>query len=143
MVRESNEQYAALRRSRLRGAALSLDSPPRKGGELQPAVAVDGGLDETIQAAREIDHIMESEMADVDPQIVQQFAKKRQRLDGENISLGVYEPHTDIFLYRADTQPTKARMEQEIGEPSILGGRRVGGQAWGVVKVDAVMESPT
>src|SRR5258708_33493881 len=101
MVHESNDQYAAIRRSRLRGAALSLDPPPCKGGlsgELQPAVTVDGGLDETLRAAREMDHLVESEMADADPQIVQHLAKKRQRLDGENIALGVYEPHTDIFL---------------------------------------------
>ncbi|KAF8337046.1 chromatin remodelling complex Rsc7/Swp82 subunit-domain-containing protein [Cantharellus anzutake] len=145
MVHESNDQYGALRRSRLRGAALSLDPPPQREdsfGEAQLAV-VDGGLEETIQAAREIDHFGETEMVDADPQIVQHLARKRQRLDGENVGLGMYEPHTDMFLYRADTQPTKARMEQVIGEPSILGGRRVGGLAWGVLKVDAVMETPT
>src|SRR5258708_34954859 len=59
MVHESNDQYAAIRPSRLRGAALSVAPPPRKGWvavKLRHAGTLEGRLFETSRAARRMHH---------------------------------------------------------------------------------------
>ncbi|KAJ7216663.1 chromatin remodelling complex Rsc7/Swp82 subunit-domain-containing protein [Mycena pura] len=56
--------------------------------------------------------------------------------------LGVYEAHSGIVQYRADTQPTRSRMEQmpDSQAKTILGGTKVGNGAWAVAWLDTIME---
>lgn len=77
--------------------------------------------------------------------------------------LGVYEPHTGLihcafpllpisfllleFSYfwiridRADTQPTRSRLERvETDRRPVLGGTTVGSGAWGIAYIDTIME---
>lgn len=49
----------------------------------------------------------------------------------------------DFCLDRSDTQPTRAQWQEVEGpEPkySVLGGSKVGKNAWGLARVDQVME---
>lgn len=78
--------------------------------------------------------------------------------------VGVYEPHSSIMFCelslqcrfvgeatnptadRADTQPTRARWQQvedHEGKYSVLGGSKVGKNAWGLARVDQVMNVST
>ncbi|KAF5350549.1 hypothetical protein D9756_008720 [Leucocoprinus leucothites] len=58
-------------------------------------------------------------------------------------AVGVYEPHSNLILYRADTQPTRAKWES-IPDPKrrVLGGTKAGNGAWGLAWVDTVMQLP-
>ncbi|KAJ6463894.1 chromatin remodelling complex Rsc7/Swp82 subunit-domain-containing protein [Mycena sanguinolenta] len=71
--------------------------------------------------------------------------KKPKHESSSNLPLGVYEAHTGIVQYRADTQPTRSRMEllpDPDGTGSILGGTKVGNGAWAVAWMDTIMEVP-
>ncbi|KAJ7337374.1 chromatin remodelling complex Rsc7/Swp82 subunit-domain-containing protein [Mycena albidolilacea] len=60
-----------------------------------------------------------------------------------DLPLGVYEAHSGVVQYRADTQPTQSRMEplpDPDGKKSVLGGTKVGNGAWAVAWVDTIME---
>ncbi|KAI9438199.1 chromatin remodelling complex Rsc7/Swp82 subunit-domain-containing protein [Lactarius indigo] len=68
--------------------------------------------------------------------------RKRARLE-EKVPRGVYEPHIGIVLYRADTQPTRARWEglkDSAEKRQVLGGTKAGNGAWALAWVDTVME---
>ncbi|KDQ56906.1 hypothetical protein JAAARDRAFT_131952 [Jaapia argillacea MUCL 33604] len=70
---------------------------------------------------------------------------KRRKVGGERVTLplGVYEPHTGIVLYRADTQPTRSRWEpipDSSEKRAVLGGTKTGNGAWALAWVDTVME---
>ncbi|KAJ6588331.1 chromatin remodelling complex Rsc7/Swp82 subunit-domain-containing protein [Mycena capillaripes] len=61
----------------------------------------------------------------------------------DNLPLGVYEAHSGIIQYRADTQPTRSRMEplpDPDGKRSILGGTKVGNGAWALAWLDTIMD---
>lgn len=70
-VHETNEAYAAMRRSRLR--PVGLGDP------------LEGGIEEPLRAARSEDDTSEEAEA------------RRQKWLSEGNPLGVYEPHTDMF----------------------------------------------
>ncbi|KAI6102552.1 chromatin remodelling complex Rsc7/Swp82 subunit-domain-containing protein [Pisolithus croceorrhizus] len=65
------------------------------------------------------------------------------KTEGEsgNFPMGVYEPHTAIVQYRADTQPTQCRWQQ-VETRRVLGGTKVGNGAWALAWVDTCLESP-
>ncbi|KAH9988075.1 chromatin remodelling complex Rsc7/Swp82 subunit-domain-containing protein [Russula compacta] len=73
-------------------------------------------------------------------------ARRRKRARREDkVPRGVYEPHSGIVLYRADTQPTRARWEglKDSGEKrQVLGGTKAGNGAWALAWVDTAMELP-
>ncbi|KZW00330.1 hypothetical protein EXIGLDRAFT_604510 [Exidia glandulosa HHB12029] len=58
-------------------------------------------------------------------------------------ALGVYEPHSGLVHYRADTQPTHAHWEpvQNSRFKSVIGGSKAGSQAWGVARIDYAVET--
>ncbi|KAJ7721018.1 chromatin remodelling complex Rsc7/Swp82 subunit-domain-containing protein [Mycena metata] len=67
--------------------------------------------------------------------------KLKDATDG--LPLGVYEAHSGVIQYRADTQPTRSRLEQVPDDDlkkSVLGGTKVGNGAWGVAWLDTIME---
>ncbi|KAJ7291250.1 chromatin remodelling complex Rsc7/Swp82 subunit-domain-containing protein [Mycena rebaudengoi] len=73
-------------------------------------------------------------------------AGKRFKPDSADVlPRGVYEAHSGVVQYRADTQPTRSRMEplpdSEV-KKAVLGGTKVGNGAWAVAWVDTVMEVP-
>ncbi|KAJ7253043.1 chromatin remodelling complex Rsc7/Swp82 subunit-domain-containing protein [Mycena haematopus] len=71
--------------------------------------------------------------------------KKLRPESSSDLPLGVYEPHSGIVQYRADTQSTRSRMEllpDPDGARSILGGTKVGNGAWAVAWMDTIMEVP-
>ncbi|KAF8208205.1 chromatin remodelling complex Rsc7/Swp82 subunit-domain-containing protein [Mycena galopus ATCC 62051] len=71
--------------------------------------------------------------------------KKLKRESSDDLPLGVYEAHSGIVQYRADTQPTRSRMEllpDPDGKKTILGGTKVGNGAWAVAWIDTIMEVP-
>lgn len=102
---------------------------------------------------------------DVDIDVVQVERKRRRVGSYSHYPLGVYDPQTGIVmceyeLYlllsrsdsrvspdRNDTQPLRSRWEP-VDEPNkpnggrVLGGSKVGSNAWGVAWVDTVMELP-
>jgi len=65
--------------------------------------------------------------------------RKRARRD-DKVPRGVYEPHSGIVLYRADTQPTRARWEDTTDKRQVLGGTKAGNGAWALAWVDTLME---
>ncbi|KAJ7792677.1 chromatin remodelling complex Rsc7/Swp82 subunit-domain-containing protein [Mycena olivaceomarginata] len=73
-------------------------------------------------------------------------SNKKLKPDSEapsDLPLGVYEAHSGVVQYRADTQPTQSRMEplpDPDGKRSVLGGTKVGNGAWAVAWVDTIME---
>ncbi|KAJ7084007.1 chromatin remodelling complex Rsc7/Swp82 subunit-domain-containing protein [Mycena belliarum] len=71
---------------------------------------------------------------------------KRTRYEpAEHLPLGAYEPHTGLVQYRADTQPTRSRMEivpDPDAKKTVLGGTKVGNGAWAVAWIDTIMEVP-
>ncbi|KAF8497578.1 chromatin remodelling complex Rsc7/Swp82 subunit-domain-containing protein [Russula emetica] len=73
-------------------------------------------------------------------------ARRRKRARREDkVPRGVYEPHSGIVLYRANTQPTRARWEglKDSGEKrQVLGGTKAGNGAWALAWVDTIMEVP-
>ena len=156
-VHESNEAFRAMRKGRLLGAAISLDTSKSDHGVL------DGGIEETLQVVRDFVDETGAPIPQPDAEDPEFIARKLTRVDEANAALGVYEPHTDSFLCkfsifeflhcvlvplllyladRTDTQPTRARMEHTLGHPMITGDKKVGGLAWGVIWVDTVLEAP-
>ncbi|KAJ7764533.1 chromatin remodelling complex Rsc7/Swp82 subunit-domain-containing protein [Mycena maculata] len=63
----------------------------------------------------------------------------------DDLPLGVYEAHSGVVQYRADTQPTRSRMEAlpDSDAKSVLGGTKVGNGAWAVAWLDTIMEVRT
>ncbi|KAI0289947.1 chromatin remodelling complex Rsc7/Swp82 subunit-domain-containing protein, partial [Russula brevipes] len=74
-------------------------------------------------------------------------ARRRKRARREDkVPRGVYEPHSGVVLYRADTQPTRARWEglkDSVDKRQVLGGTKAGNGAWALAWVDTTMELPT
>ncbi|KAF8607255.1 hypothetical protein BDV93DRAFT_305333 [Ceratobasidium sp. AG-I] len=62
--------------------------------------------------------------------------------------LGWYEPHTGVWHYRADTQPTRAKLthapptREALIADGILGAAKVGSNSWGIASVKTFMELP-
>ncbi|ELU38633.1 hypothetical protein AG1IA_07335 [Rhizoctonia solani AG-1 IA] len=62
--------------------------------------------------------------------------------------LGWYEPHTGIWHYRADTQPTQAKLthapptREALLADAVLGGSKIGSNSWGIASVKTFMELP-
>ncbi|KAG6849707.1 hypothetical protein H0H93_006090 [Arthromyces matolae] len=57
--------------------------------------------------------------------------------------LGIYEPHTGLVICRADTQPTRSRLEllpDSGAKKATLGGTKAGNGAWGLAWVETVMD---
>ncbi|KAJ7481514.1 chromatin remodelling complex Rsc7/Swp82 subunit-domain-containing protein [Mycena latifolia] len=84
----------------------------------------------------------------VEDQQPEQDAAPGKRLRHEpaaDLPVGVYEPHTGIVQYRADTQPTRSRLEimpdSEL-KKAVLGGTKVGNGAWALAWIDTIMEVP-
>ncbi|KAI0058359.1 hypothetical protein BV25DRAFT_1967870 [Artomyces pyxidatus] len=72
-----------------------------------------------------------------------QRTRKKVRMEEATVPMGIYEPHSGIVLYRADTQPTKSRWESlpdTAGKRQVLGGTKTGNGAWALAWVDTVME---
>ncbi|KAI9513432.1 chromatin remodelling complex Rsc7/Swp82 subunit-domain-containing protein [Russula earlei] len=73
-------------------------------------------------------------------------ARKRKRAwRDEKVPRGVYEPHSGVVLYRADTQPSRAHWEglkDSAEKRQVLGGTKAGNGAWALAWVDTVMEVP-
>ncbi|KAI0278734.1 chromatin remodelling complex Rsc7/Swp82 subunit-domain-containing protein [Russula aff. rugulosa BPL654] len=73
-------------------------------------------------------------------------ARRRKRARREDkVPRGVYEPHSGIVLYRANTQPTRARWEglkDSAEKRQVLGGTKAGNGAWALAWVDTIMEVP-
>ncbi|KAJ7151429.1 chromatin remodelling complex Rsc7/Swp82 subunit-domain-containing protein [Mycena crocata] len=70
-------------------------------------------------------------------------SSKRHRPDpAAGLALGVYEAHSGIVQYRADTQPTRSRLEPmpDSDEKSLLGGTKVGNGAWALAWLDTIMD---
>lgn len=70
--------------------------------------------------------------------------RKRARRE-DKVPRGVYEPHSGIVLYRANTQPTRARWESlkdSEEKRQVLGGTKAGNGAWALAWVDTIMEVP-
>ncbi|PFH53421.1 hypothetical protein AMATHDRAFT_137410 [Amanita thiersii Skay4041] len=71
--------------------------------------------------------------------------KRKTSYNKDEPALGLYEPHTGMLLYRADTQPTRCRWEvlpESDTKRRVLGGTKAGNGAWALAWVDAVMELP-
>ncbi|KAF8128714.1 chromatin remodelling complex Rsc7/Swp82 subunit-domain-containing protein [Boletus edulis] len=68
-------------------------------------------------------------------------ASQKRKVDVGELPFGVYEPHTGLVHYPADTQPTKSRWEQ-IAPRRILGGTKVGNGAWALAWVDTCLKLP-
>jgi len=118
-VHESNEAFRGMRKGRLQGAAITLDPPDSDRG------AIDGGIEETLRAIRDLVDETGAPIPQPDPGDPEVLARKRRRTDeNAGAALGVYEPHTDSFLYRADTQPTRARIEHVLGHPMVTGDKK-------------------
>ncbi|KAF8556594.1 hypothetical protein OG21DRAFT_1408764 [Imleria badia] len=66
---------------------------------------------------------------------------QKKKTDEVELPLGVYEPHTGLVHYRADTQPTRCRWDQ-IAPRRVLGGTKVGNGAWALAWVDTCLELP-
>ncbi|KAH7337725.1 chromatin remodelling complex Rsc7/Swp82 subunit-domain-containing protein, partial [Rhizoctonia solani] len=62
--------------------------------------------------------------------------------------LGWYEPHTGVWHYRADTQPTRAKLthapptREALLADAVLGGSKIGSSSWGIASVKTFMELP-
>ncbi|KAG8682483.1 hypothetical protein FRC09_013014, partial [Ceratobasidium sp. 395] len=62
--------------------------------------------------------------------------------------LGWYEPNTGVWHYRADTQPTRAKLtlapptREAVLADAVLGGTKIGSNAWGIASVKTFMEIP-
>ncbi|KZP15821.1 hypothetical protein FIBSPDRAFT_749593 [Athelia psychrophila] len=71
--------------------------------------------------------------------------KRRKRNVGDELPLGVYEPHSGVVQYRADTQPTTSRWEvlPDSLERRVLGGTKSGNGGWALAWVDTVLELPS
>ncbi|KAJ7164887.1 chromatin remodelling complex Rsc7/Swp82 subunit-domain-containing protein [Mycena filopes] len=70
-------------------------------------------------------------------------SSKKPKDATDDLPLGVYEAHSGIIQYRADTQPTRSRLEHlpdDDVKRAVLGGTKVGNGAWGVAWVDTIME---
>ncbi|KAH7106719.1 chromatin remodelling complex Rsc7/Swp82 subunit-domain-containing protein [Auriculariales sp. MPI-PUGE-AT-0066] len=59
--------------------------------------------------------------------------------------LGVYEPHSGLVLYRANSQPSRTTWTpvppQESNFRAAAGGTKAGNSAWGLARIDYVMET--
>ncbi|KAI0039219.1 hypothetical protein FA95DRAFT_1567284 [Auriscalpium vulgare] len=69
--------------------------------------------------------------------------RKKARTEEDVAPMGVYEPHSGLVFYRADTQPTKSRWEGLPDTPEkrqVLGGAKTGNGAWALAWVDTIME---
>ncbi|KAJ3506371.1 hypothetical protein NLJ89_g6908 [Agrocybe chaxingu] len=73
----------------------------------------------------------------------QETKKRKVRID-TTPAVGVYEPHSNIVQYRADTQPTSARWDvlPDSASKHVIGGTKVGNGAWAIAWVDTIMEFP-
>ncbi|EJD52093.1 hypothetical protein AURDEDRAFT_111568 [Auricularia subglabra TFB-10046 SS5] len=73
----------------------------------------------------------------------EQQEKEAKRVRISEPALGVYEPHTGLVHYRADTQPSRARWEpvKDSTFRAVTGGSKAGSQAWGLARIDYVMET--
>ncbi|KAJ7625089.1 chromatin remodelling complex Rsc7/Swp82 subunit-domain-containing protein [Mycena polygramma] len=81
--------------------------------------------------------------AEEDQEVPEASSKKLRPESMSQLPLGAYEAHSGVVQYRADTQPTRSRMEplpDPDGKNSILGGTKVGNGAWAVARVDTIME---
>jgi len=68
-------------------------------------------------------------------------AGQKKKTEGAGLPLGVYEPHTGLVHYRADTQPTRCAWEH-VAPRRVLGGTKVGNGAWALAWVDTCLELP-
>jgi len=96
------------------------------------------------QYGDEQDHQGAQEQREDDTAATDAQARKRARWE-EKVPKGVYEPHIGIVLYRANTQPTRARWEglkDSAEKRQVLGGTKAGNGAWALAWVDTVMELP-
>ncbi|KAJ7507191.1 chromatin remodelling complex Rsc7/Swp82 subunit-domain-containing protein [Mycena galericulata] len=80
-----------------------------------------------------------------EPQEGTSSSKKSKPDLTDELPRGVYEAHTGSVQYRAETQPTRSRMEvlPDSDLKSVLGGTKVGNGAWAVAWLDTVMEFRT
>jgi len=73
--------------------------------------------------------------------------KRRKKMSNpeDELPLGVYEAHSAIMHYRADTQPTTSRWEvmADSLQRRFLGGTKSGNGAWALAWVDTVLELPS
>ncbi|KAI0827389.1 chromatin remodelling complex Rsc7/Swp82 subunit-domain-containing protein [Trametes gibbosa] len=78
-------------------------------------------------------------------EMAQDESSRKRRAQENHLPLGVYEPQTGLVFYRSDTQPTRARWEavpDKEQKQQVLGGSKVGSNAWGLAWVDTVLELP-
>jgi len=72
---------------------------------------------------------------------------KRRKLRNieDELPLGVYEAHSGVVHYRADTQATRSHWEimPDSLQTRVLGGTKSGNGAWALAWVDTVLELPT
>ncbi|KAF7792943.1 hypothetical protein EIP86_004046 [Pleurotus ostreatoroseus] len=133
-TREADEEWKRIRRTALEPCGGILGRSNDVGGEQGYG---DAGAKRTAG---------EDGDGDVD---VMQVEPKRRRVESEQSQypLGIYDPQTGIVLYRNDTQPLRSRWEsvEDTDKPKkgrVLGGSKVGSNAWGLAWVDTVMELP-
>ncbi|OAX36900.1 hypothetical protein K503DRAFT_694252 [Rhizopogon vinicolor AM-OR11-026] len=75
-------------------------------------------------------------------EVLEGAERKRARAEESQYPLGVYEPHTGLVHYRADTQPTRYHWEQ-IAQRRLLRGTKAGNGAWALAWIDTHIELPT
>ncbi|KAJ6613593.1 chromatin remodelling complex Rsc7/Swp82 subunit-domain-containing protein [Mycena sp. CBHHK59/15] len=100
-------------------------------------------LGNVVKGKRKADAEQEEEQEDANTAP----AGKKLRLDpADDLPLGVYEAHSGIVQYRADTQPTRSRMEplpDSDVKKAVLGGTKVGNGGWAIAWIDTIMEVPS
>ncbi|KAJ6590984.1 chromatin remodelling complex Rsc7/Swp82 subunit-domain-containing protein [Mycena vulgaris] len=82
-------------------------------------------------------------LEDQQPEQEASAGKKYRHDPAEDLPRGVYEAHSGTVQYRADTQPTRSRMEivpDSDVKKAVLGGTKVGNGAWAVAWLDTIME---
>jgi len=134
-VGEADEEWARLRKERKGRAGLAVDGVVM--GGKGSAWERPGPIVEKVKVEKNT-QVEGGGTMDTEGNAVR--TKRKNREEGP---VGVYEPHTNMVLYRTDTQPTRATWQQlPSSKRRILGGTRAGNGAWSLAWVDTVMQLP-
>ncbi|CAE7073780.1 unnamed protein product [Rhizoctonia solani] len=131
-VRDADRELARMRRVAVTSLPLHpviTPAPPAVAGIFAPPAAVSEPLDGDSTRLEKRSEVAEEVFTGEPP-------------------LGWYEPHTGVWHYRADTQPTRAKLahapptREALLADAVLGGSKIGSSSWGIASVKTFMELP-
>ncbi|KAG5634629.1 hypothetical protein H0H81_001328 [Sphagnurus paluster] len=150
-VAEAGDEWKKWRREGLRPGG-GVNETIAGGGSRQVVSIVEDPVTTQVRHREEEEEDLEEEEEDADQsagtvngiKVEVKSATKRRRIVTEDAPpLGIYEPHTGLVYYRADSQPTQCRWEalpDSNEKKRVLGGTKVGNGAWALAWIDTIME---